>query len=165
MLALEIGPGNNKTYPFAPATPINYNVIFADIDTPTEELKKFEWILLDASHPLPFRDETFDLVVARHVIEHLDNIQLFISECYRILKKNGMLEIITPNFLSRDTRNDPTHKHALNIITLAKTLQNAGFEIQLQVTAASMIPYPFRIIIHVLLNMLCDHIYIRGVKI
>jgi len=44
-----------------------------------------------------FEDNTFDLVSARHVIEHVPNPENFVREIARILKKGGQLLIQTPN--------------------------------------------------------------------
>ena len=48
----------------------------------------------------PFKDGSMDAVVANHVIEHLTQTELFISEIYRVLKKNGYAVIATPNLAS-----------------------------------------------------------------
>lgn len=44
-----------------------------------------------------FKDETFDLIVANDVVEHLENPKSFINASYKMLKKNGYLVIATPN--------------------------------------------------------------------
>ncbi|MCX2826444.1 class I SAM-dependent methyltransferase [Bacillus pseudomycoides] len=43
------------------------------------------------AHHMPFANETFDIVVSRAVIHHLQDIPKFLQEASRILKKNGML--------------------------------------------------------------------------
>jgi len=48
----------------------------------------------------PFKDNSMDVVVANHVIEHLTQTELFIKEIYRVLKKNGYAVIATPNLAS-----------------------------------------------------------------
>lgn len=40
---------------------------------------------------------SFDLLVASHVIEHLGDTDLFLKECYRVLKPGGALVMATPN--------------------------------------------------------------------
>lgn len=39
---------------------------------------------------LPFNENTFDFVISDQVIEHLQNPQKAIYECYRVLKKGGI---------------------------------------------------------------------------
>ena len=46
---------------------------------------------------MPIKSESFDSVVAGELIEHLEKPEIFLKECYRILKKNGRLIITTPN--------------------------------------------------------------------
>ncbi|NDJ62616.1 MAG: methyltransferase domain-containing protein [Chloroflexi bacterium] len=48
----------------------------------------------DAEH-LPFPDETFDVVMANHVLYHVPNIEQAISECRRVLKPDGLLVTAT----------------------------------------------------------------------
>ncbi|MCD6297308.1 MAG: class I SAM-dependent methyltransferase [Deltaproteobacteria bacterium] len=44
-----------------------------------------------------YKDNSFDLITARHVIEHMPNPNNFMCEITRILKKKGRLVIETPN--------------------------------------------------------------------
>lgn len=46
---------------------------------------------------LPFKDSTFDVVISNHVLEHIPDQKLHVREIYRILKKNGLLYLATPN--------------------------------------------------------------------
>jgi len=48
-------------------------------------------------HEAAFEDNAFDLVSARHVIEHMRAPGDFVAEIVRILKKGGRLAIRTPN--------------------------------------------------------------------
>ncbi len=48
----------------------------------------------------PFKDSEFDVVVSNQVIEHIENIDMFISEIYRVLKPNGYCVISTENLSS-----------------------------------------------------------------
>jgi len=58
----------------------------------------FKTLLIDVSaEKLPFQDETFDMVLAIEVIEHLINPDHCIKECRRVLKSGGILLLFTPN--------------------------------------------------------------------
>ena len=46
-------------------------------------------VFADLCKPLPFPDEHADTVVSFQVLEHLPEPELFLSECYRILKRGG----------------------------------------------------------------------------
>lgn len=52
----------------------------------------------------PFDDKTFDVVHAGEVVEHLYDTDIFISECRRVLKAEGLLIVTTPNTLSLPRR-------------------------------------------------------------
>ncbi len=63
--------------------------------------------------PYPFDDNTFDKVIMKHIIEHLDNIIKVMEEIHRISKPGAEVFIKTPHFSCRDSWRDPTHKHHL----------------------------------------------------
>ncbi|OLY91034.1 Uncharacterized conserved protein YbaR, Trm112 family [Cnuella takakiae] len=48
------------------------------------------------SHQIPFRDETFDLVVAQAVLEHVLDPFVCVAEMHRVLKTGGMVYAETP---------------------------------------------------------------------
>ena len=43
------------------------------------------------AHNIPFPNETFDIVISRAVIHHLQDVPTFLREASRILKKDGIL--------------------------------------------------------------------------
>jgi SAM-dependent methyltransferase len=51
-------------------------------------------------YPYPFKNEYADIIVAGEIIEHLTEPYQFLTECYRLLKKSGILIITTPNMTS-----------------------------------------------------------------
>ena len=86
--------GNNKVYG-----------IDASIDA-VEEAKKLGVLaaVADLEDKFPFKDQFFDVVHAGEVIEHIYDTDSFVSECKRVLKKDGLLIITTPNTLSLPRR-------------------------------------------------------------
>jgi len=75
--------------------------------------------------PIPFPDDSFDLVVASHIIEHLDDGVAFFGECLRVVKPGGLLYVEAPSerslwlpsmpfqrdsFFSISFFDDPTHR-------------------------------------------------------
>ncbi len=68
--------------------------------------------------PLPYEDNTFDKVVASHVLEHIVNFMPLMKELHRILKKNGTLEAWVPYVRDYDHAfGDPTHVRYFDIKT------------------------------------------------
>ena len=54
---------------------------------------------VDVTKQLPFEDNTFDYIVAEHLIEHLthqDGLRM-LKECYRVLNPAGKIRIGTPD--------------------------------------------------------------------
>lgn len=58
--------------------------------------------LLMNCHRLGFADASFDLVVSFEVFEHLEEPEVYLSECRRVLRPRGRLVLSTPNRLSWD---------------------------------------------------------------
>ncbi|MCC6797815.1 MAG: methyltransferase domain-containing protein [Candidatus Hydrogenedentes bacterium] len=46
---------------------------------------------------LPFRDGSFDVVIASHIIEHLDSPEILLRECLRVLRIGGVLRVSCPS--------------------------------------------------------------------
>ncbi len=67
------------------------------------------------SFPYPFKDEEFDVVHASHIIEHLDNPSDFVSEAYRLLKKDGRFVVKVPHCSSATAVSFLQHKHYFNL--------------------------------------------------
>ncbi len=59
--------------------------------------KGFKAIKADFNQKLPFKSNSFDLIISLEVIEHLVQAEQFLSEINRILKPKGRLIISTPN--------------------------------------------------------------------
>lgn len=53
---------------------------------------------------IPFDKDTFNLVIAMEVIEHIFDTDFFLKEAYRVLKSDGVLILTTPNLLSLANR-------------------------------------------------------------
>jgi SAM-dependent methyltransferase len=70
------------------------------IDPDKEALSKnvyYNNLLVGSADKLPFQDNTFDVVAAAWVAEHLQNPEIVLEEIYRVLKPGGKFFFITPN--------------------------------------------------------------------
>jgi len=93
---LDIGCGNNKT---PGSTYLDFDEI-ANPDIP-HDLNIF---------PYPIEDNSFDEIIAKHIIEHLDHLQKFFKKLYRVYKPGGTIFIETPHFSSYVAYSEPQHR-------------------------------------------------------
>jgi len=91
----------------------------------------------DLAGGLPFAGESFDLVLLGDVLEHLDEGQALLSECWRVLRPGGALLVRTVNrwdlrrfFQGRrwSGRADPDHVRLYSPPELRRALRAAGFQ-------------------------------------
>src|SRR5215831_11478247 len=56
-------------------------------------------VYMDATKHFPFNDDTFDYIMAEHMIEHIDfqAAQVMLRECARVLKPGGRVRFATPD--------------------------------------------------------------------
>lgn len=71
-------------------------VVSVDLYDERIEKKGYSFKLVH-DESLPFKSETFDVVVSNHVVEHVPNQELHLSEALRVLKTGGRLYLATPN--------------------------------------------------------------------
>ena len=81
---------------------------------------------------LPFADETFDLVTALDVVEHLDDDIAGLKEMHRILKKDGKTLIFVPAFMWLWGVQDDISNHRIRYTRqqIVERLELAGFKIE-----------------------------------
>lgn len=58
---------------------------------------------------LPFKSNTFDLVLASHILEHVGNYYQIVKEIHRVLVPGGILAVRVPEFPCRAAVADPSH--------------------------------------------------------
>ncbi|MCB9252302.1 MAG: class I SAM-dependent methyltransferase [Flavobacteriales bacterium] len=62
---------------------------------------------------MTFEDETFDVIIADNVLEHVNDLEATLKECKRILKVGGVLQV--PNYPPIYSRNGPHLKYGAKI--------------------------------------------------
>jgi len=82
------------------------------------------------------QDNSIDILTSFHMVEHFELVDLleFINECHRVLKKDGVLIIETPNpqnllIATYYFYLDPTHKKPIPPELLEHMVQESGFAI------------------------------------
>lgn len=68
--------------------------------------------------PYPFEDGHFDMVIANHIFEHLQDLPAVMEEMSRIIAKGGYLIARSPFFLHHGAFDDPTHVRRLTLRTM-----------------------------------------------
>ncbi len=107
------------------------NIYGVDIETEknTAHYKK------STAEKIPFRAGTFDSVFAGELIEHVESPARFLKEAARVLKRDGITIITTPNrgsLINRVFRNyeTPIHISLMNFEELEEVLRATGFEVE-----------------------------------
>ena len=123
---LEIGPGNY------PKIPIEGG---AFIDISEEAVRNLEKAggkaLVGSAENLPFGNDSFDLVVATDVLEHIEDDRQVLSEVSRVLKPKGYFLFSVPLRPELFNKMDAVagHKRRYEIGGLLNLLSSKGFEV------------------------------------
>ncbi len=145
-LALDVATGTGNTA-FALA-PYVRGVIGLDVTremldqarriTAERGIANAEWVMGDASR-LPFAGETFDLYAVRAAPHHFHDVDAFLSEAFRVLKRGSDAVFIdcAPPAPAREVlhevevRRDPSHVRSLTLDEWVDRVERAGFEIEI----------------------------------
>jgi ubiquinone/menaquinone biosynthesis C-methylase UbiE len=94
-------------------------------------LPKARVVELDPDAPLPLGDGAFDLVLCAETLEHVRDVQLFLSEARRVLRPGGQLAVTTPAAPPLMRPPDPLSPHlrAFTRSSLRRVLDELGFEL------------------------------------
>lgn len=113
------------------------------MDRPLELPPTYRWVQADLNHQLNLESESFDVIVAIEVIEHLENPRSVVRELRRLLKPGGHLIMSTPNnesfrallsliikghFVSFLEKDYPAHITALTALDIKRICNESHFE-------------------------------------
>jgi 2-polyprenyl-3-methyl-5-hydroxy-6-metoxy-1,4-benzoquinol methylase len=76
---------------------IGIDVHIPDINTTCSKQSDLQLLRLSVDAALPFASDSFDVVTALAVVEHISNIGLFFPEVHRVLRKDGFFIFTTPS--------------------------------------------------------------------
>lgn len=92
-------------------------------------------------YPWPFADNSFDHVVCRHALSHLDNLLLAMAEIHRIARPGATVEILAPHYASDNFNTDPTHKIAMGYRSMNYFSDNVAFKYRYYTSSRFMLVY------------------------
>lgn len=95
---LDVGCGSRKLPGFVGID----NMVSPEVDV-IHDLNVYPW---------PFADDSFNHVVCRHSLSHLDDMVAAMEELHRITARGGCIEIVAPHFSSDNHFTDVTHRRA-----------------------------------------------------
>ena len=82
------------------------------------------------SEALPFDNNSFDVVISHHVIEHVDNQDHHLSEIHRVLNANGVCYLGTPNLSSPFMRGHVGNPMVLRYSQMRPLFKRHNFEVE-----------------------------------
>ena len=96
MRILDIGTGHGVIANYIAS--LNNEVISVDVKNSVclESEQLFKLQLVDNEY-LPFENDSFDIVISNHVIEHVNDQHLHLREIHRVLKRDGVCYFAVPN--------------------------------------------------------------------
>jgi ubiquinone/menaquinone biosynthesis C-methylase UbiE len=138
---LDLGGGDGRLATELEAEELTVaDVSAVALERAARRLSRARLVRVEPDRPLPFDDSSFDLVLCADVLEHVRDVQLFMSEARRVLRSGGRLAVATPahgrltglDVLVRgfERRFPPLSPH-LRFLTrrsLARLLDDMGFE-------------------------------------
>ena len=80
------------------------------------------------SGTLPFRDQVFDAIVAKDVLEHLPRPWMIVSEMHRVLRCGGRVVVSVPRAQAKAVWDDYTHLRGFTRRALRSLFEDQGFE-------------------------------------
>lgn len=141
--ALDLGCGDGRLTRFLRAR----SVVGADtsvvaLERAARRVRGMRAVRVRPDEPLPFDDSCFDLVLCTETVEHVRDVQLFLSEMRRVLRPRGRLALTTPVHSRRtalsvflrgwESEFEPLSPH-LRFFTrrsLQKLLDDQGFDVE-----------------------------------
>jgi 2-polyprenyl-3-methyl-5-hydroxy-6-metoxy-1,4-benzoquinol methylase len=112
------------------------------LDINERQHSKIKIIECDLNEGFPVEKESFDVIAAGEIIEHMIDEGSFLRECHRTLRPSGLLALTTPNLSFLPNRfivfiggvpkfvYEPYHYHFHTKTTLTNLLETQGFVVE-----------------------------------
>ncbi|MFA5088833.1 MAG: class I SAM-dependent methyltransferase [Candidatus Omnitrophota bacterium] len=147
---LEIGCGNGKR--LKRMQRLGWEVTGQEIDPISAAVARASGkcdVFVGELENLAFPENYFDAIITNHVLEHAYDPLVLMRECYRILKPQGRLVIVTPNSESLGHRyfkkdwlgvDPPRHLHIFKTNNLSDLGIKGGFKVVKSWTTIANVP-------------------------
>jgi len=136
---LHFAPELHLSRKISEQLPLEY--VKADLAPSNKDIKK-----IDAT-AIPFNNDTFDFLIANHILEHIPHYSKALSEFYRILKPGGIAILQTPysRLLKNNFEDDGINSDELRLFfygqedhvrvfgehQFLKSIEDVGFRLQI----------------------------------
>ncbi|MFH1229156.1 MAG: class I SAM-dependent methyltransferase [Candidatus Aenigmatarchaeota archaeon] len=90
---LELGSGSGSLTEIMSK---NNKVFGVDIEPSEKAIKHSKFIIWDLNKKIKYKDNSFDIIFAMEVLEHLNQPEVAMKEAHRLLKNNGLMYIDVP---------------------------------------------------------------------
>ena len=122
---LDFGAGNGDISEYFAEKNEQYSVDVKDQRRRKDSKAEFTLI---GSESLPFKDNFFDIILSHQVIEHVGNQDLYLEETRRVLKKEGICYLGTPNKSSLLMQGHIGNKKVLKYHMMEPLFRKHGFQ-------------------------------------
>ncbi|MDO8638519.1 MAG: methyltransferase domain-containing protein [Candidatus Daviesbacteria bacterium] len=96
-IVLDLACGNGlSTAHIKGSLVVGLDLSESQLEKAKKRFKDKDFVVGDA-RKLPFKDNSFDLIVAINMLHHIEETKEALNECMRVLKKGGVLLTVDPN--------------------------------------------------------------------
>jgi SAM-dependent methyltransferase len=122
-------------------------VVGLDFERPETENRRSPYGVRGDLHCIPFRANSFDMVISRSVVEHLDDPARVFREWSRVLRPGGKVVIVTPNrydYVSLIAAFTPHRLHQALVSRIFRVPEDDVFPTRYRANSMSAIRKAFR---------------------
>jgi len=143
---LDVGVGRGRTWRYCEARPGAERLVLTGVDLNLPRLQTLygreRWRLarVDLHQGLPFRDQSFEVVICEQLLEHLAAPEALIAELTRVLRPGGVAIVGVPTFppgwrafrasIWPRVVGESDHQQAFSLGSLCRLLEEGGLKVR-----------------------------------